>query len=540
VSWFNNILSIKEVQFNLSEIDFLSSATKAFVDGQTDLKNLLGENHPFYNIEEAIKGKSKFSAQHREILVEELSHYYKHQLQDSVVSEKVINNIFALKNSNTYTITTGQQLHPCLGPALVLYKIIDIIVASDLYNKSHPDCLFVPVFWMASEDHDYDEVKTFKIFNKEFTWQTNQSGALGRYHTKDFALFFDELMNKVNFNQQALSLVSQLKEFYLSSSSLSQATAKLVNHLFGAKGLVIIEADNKNYKSLFKEVMIEDIKKNSTNFAFQNFSDKLKNQNLSLQLNSRTINFFYLTENDRKRIVFEDNKYKVLESDIEFSETEIIDLINNFPEKFSPNAVLRPLYEEAILPNICYIGGNAEINYWLQLKEVFETHQISPPLLKLRSSYWIINSSQEKWLNEHNIQPIDLLKCQNKQDRYKLINIPSSEYLVFLNQFTELKSKILDYTSKVKINELHSISEKSKEFEKLLKRLNTVFDEKSLLEYDSVISKLDKIFFQLFDLNNIQERHQTLLELFINYDSICDLFIKNHSLFEKNAQIATF
>ncbi|MDP2175197.1 MAG: bacillithiol biosynthesis cysteine-adding enzyme BshC [Bacteroidota bacterium] len=525
------------MQFNLSEIDFLSSATKAFVDGQTELKNLIGEQHPFYNIDEAINGKSDFSVQHRQILVDELLHFYKNQLQDSVISEKVINNISALKNKNTYTITTGQQLHPCLGPALVLYKIIDVIVAAEIFNKKYPDCLFVPIFWMASEDHDYDEVKTIKIYNKEFTWQTNQSGALGRYHTKDFALFFDELISKVNFNEQALVLVSQIKDCYLSSSNLSQATAKIVNHLFGEKGLVVLEADNKNFKSLFTKVMIDDITQNNTNHSFQNFSEKIKTQNLSLQLNSRAINFFYLTDKDRKRIVYEDKKYKVLETDIEYSETEILELINHFPEKFSPNAVLRPLYQETILPNVSYIGGNAEINYWLQLKEVFEAHHLNPPHLKLRSSYWIMNQTQSNWLKENKINPIELLKSIDKQDRYKLINLPESEYLTFLIQFSELKTQILDYTSKVKLNELHAISEKSKEFEKLLKKVNTAFEEKSIKENEFIINKLDKIYFQTFDLNNIQERHQTVLELYINCNAIVDFLSNIHAKFINNAQI---
>ena len=165
------------MEFKLSDIDILSSATKAFVTGDEKLKDLFGDSHPFYSLQAAMEGKKDFSSEKRLALSHQLKKQYAHLPDNKPENAKVLQNIELLTQANTFTVTTGQQLHLFLGPAFVLYKIIATIKASEQYKKLHPEFNFVPVYWLASEDHDFEEIKSTKIFQHQFDWETNQAGA---------------------------------------------------------------------------------------------------------------------------------------------------------------------------------------------------------------------------------------------------------------------------------------------------------------------------------------------------------------------------
>ena len=97
-------------------------------------------------------------------------------------------------------------------------------------------------------------------------------------------------------------------------------------------------------------------------------------------MDPREINLFYLKDNQRERIVFEDNLYKVLNTEINWTKEDILNEVEKHPERFSPNVIMRPLYQEVILPNLCYIGGGGELAYWFQLKEFFRESRIPFPI----------------------------------------------------------------------------------------------------------------------------------------------------------------
>jgi bacillithiol synthase len=526
------------VQFNLSEIDFLSSATRAFVTNQEDLKNLFGEKHPFYDIEGAISGKLNFEVAKRKVLTKELNDQYNNIGVDSNHPIRAV--IKSLDSANTFTVTTGQQLHPCLGPVFVFYKIMDVINISEDLKVKYPQYNFVPVFWMASEDHDYEEIKKINIFNHEFIWDTNQSGAVGSYKNQNFELFFNQILSQVNLNEYNIQKIKEIQSIYESSETFAVATARLVHQFFGDKGLIVIDADSKEFKRLFQKEMIKDIIQKENEKAFNDFSKKIESKKFSLQLSVRPINFFYLDKGIRNRIELMDKKYVVKDTNIDFSEDELLNLIENNPEKLSPNAALRPLYQESILPNILYVGGNAEVNYWLQLKEVFVINRISPPKLNLRSSYWIINKSVQKWLDDNQIKSVDMLKNQDMRERHQLLHESESLYPMFLKEFETFKQKITDYSSQHQLHEFHQLVDKSKELEKVIKKLDSQFHKQQNELNISKVEKLDKIHYQYFNLSKNQERSISFLEFLINTQFSLNNFPKKSTILGNKGSVILF
>jgi len=141
-------------------------------------------------------------------------------------------------------------------------------------------------------------------------------------------------------------------------------------------------------------------------------SKKLNELGYKVQVNPREINLFYLKENLRERIVKDEESYIVHETNIRFTEEEILIELENHPERFSPNVIMRPLYEEVVLPNLCYIGGGGELAYWFQLKSYFRKEEITFPILLLRNSALLMSKKQSEKAERLNLSLTDMFLKQ--------------------------------------------------------------------------------------------------------------------------------
>lgn len=371
-----------------------------YVDQKNSLKPFFGRFPALENFKPQIEEKSKsFPQENRNVLVKVLQSQYAHLKISDAVSE----NIQKLGDKNTFTITTGHQLNIFTGPLYFIYKIVTIINACKQLKVAYPAYNFVPVYWMASEDHDYDEIKYFRLYGKKYVWETDQKGAVGRFNTQGFDRILNELPGDVTV----------FKDAYLKNQKLSDAVRAYVNTLFDNEGLVVIDADNRELKSLFKKVIYDDVINCTTLPLVDQDNKKLEGLGYTTQIFCRDINFFYLDDQVRERIEKENGNYKVLGTKLHFSESEMKKTIEDHPEKFSPNVILRPLYQEVILPNIAYTGGPAEVIYWLQLKSVFEKHNTPFPILLPRNFAMVIDHPLERKFQKLGLSYEELFEDKN-------------------------------------------------------------------------------------------------------------------------------
>lgn len=372
--------------------------TKAFSSFFLDYIQQKETLKPFYhrfpapeNFREQIAEKAKsFPKAHRDVLVSVLQKQY----EGVNVSDAVSNNIEMLKKPDTFAVTTGHQLNIFTGPLYFIYKIITVINACRKLKSDYPEFNFVPVYWMASEDHDYDEIRYFRLYGKKYIWETDQKGAVGRFNTKDLQKLLAEIPGDI----------SVFEEAYTKNKTLAGAARHYVNGLFGAQGLVTIDADNRDLKALFKPVMESDIFNHSTVELVTATNKQLAELGYKTQVFCRDINFFYLDDGLRSRIEKHHDRYRVVDTDIEFSEAELRSVIESSPEKLSPNVILRPLYQEWILPNLAYVGGPAESVYWLQLRKVFDHYKIPFPMLMPRNFALVVNHTIQRKLEKTGLQ----------------------------------------------------------------------------------------------------------------------------------------
>lgn len=383
------------------------SETKAFSPFFIDYIQQKNTLKPFYhrfpllqNFAAQIHEKSNaFPQKHREVLVATLKKQYQHLK----TSEPATQNIEALADSQTFTVTTGHQLNIFTGPLYFIFKIVTVINACKQLKEKYPEYNFVPIYWMASEDHDYDEIKYFHLYKKKYIWETTQKGAVGRFATQGF----DKLLKDIPGD------TTIFKEAYLKNKKLSDAVRHYANALFGNEGLVVLDPDDHDLKELLKPVIEEDVFRQTTVKLVDKTNKGLEALGYKTQIFCRDINFFYLDDNIRSRIDKRDDRYTVLETALAFPETALRDLMVKAPEKFSPNVILRPLYQEMILPNLAYVGGPAEVIYWLQLKNVFDHFKTPFPMLMPRNFGMVVDHTLKRKLDKTGLDLIHLFEDKN-------------------------------------------------------------------------------------------------------------------------------
>lgn len=343
--------------------------------------------------------QTTFKSESRIVLHEVLRDQYK----DLTLSSSVDKNIDALKETNTFTVTTGHQLNIFTGPLYFIYKIVSVINACKQLRKAYPTYNFVPVYWMASEDHDFEEISYFKLYGKKHTWTTEQKGGVGRFNPKTLEGVLKSLPGDVSLFSTA----------YLKHQTLSEAVRYYVNELFGNEGLVVVDADNRKLKAQFTEVITDDLFKHTAKNSVEATNTSLNAQGYDTQVYARDINFFYLDDNLRSRIEETNDGFSVVDTDLSFTKDQVKSMIKNEPEKFSPNVILRPLYQETILPNLAYFGGPAEVIYWLQLKSVFDHFNTPFPILMPRNFGLVLDGPMGRKFEKTGISIQELFEDKN-------------------------------------------------------------------------------------------------------------------------------
>ncbi len=329
----------------------------------------------------ALKHRS-FPDSHRQQLVAVLKEQYEGLEQSPLLQE----NIDLLGKKNTFTVTTGHQLNIFTGPLFFLYKIITTINICRELSRQHPDYHFVPVYWMGSEDHDLEEINHIFIDGQKYEWHTGQTGAVGRMQPAGLAELAAELPGRT----------AVFTEAYSKMPTLAAATRYYVNALLGDTGLVVLDPDHRQLKRQFWPVVQQELTGQVAYKEVEKQNKQLHDAGYKPHLNPREINLFYLDEGLRERIDKQGEFYVVNNTSLRFSEQEILALARQEPEKFSPNVILRPVYQETILPNLGYVGGPSELSYWLQFKKVFAALQVDFPVLMPRNFCLYLNKNAQR------------------------------------------------------------------------------------------------------------------------------------------------
>lgn len=341
----------------------------------------------------AIEGRKKHPI-NRALLFDVLTKQYSNLTQEKAVHEQLA----LLKKDSTFVVTTAHQPNLFTGPLYFFYKIIHAIQLAASLKSRFPEYDFVPVYYMGSEDADLDEVGAFNLDHKKCQWVTKQTGAIGRMQVDDALLsLLKQLENYWSILPQGQKALEILKEAYQKGKTISEATLSFVHAFFGSKGLLVLQPDDAALKAAFIPVMEKELLTGFSHDAIQPTIAALS-KDYHVQSEGRTINLFYLKDSIRGRIEKQGETYIVVDTALKFSQKEIIAQLHQYPERFSPNVILRGVYQETILPGVVFVGGGGELAYWMELKNVFQQVGVHYPLLQLRNSFLLMRQKQaEQW-----------------------------------------------------------------------------------------------------------------------------------------------
>lgn len=501
-------MALKKHKVSFQESNQFSSLFIDYINGNPKLNNFYELKPSVHSFKEILKANTFVN---RKLLVDTINKQYKSSNLNAP-------NCDILLDEKTFTVCTGHQLCLFTGPLYFIYKIISTINLSEKLKKEYPEYNFVPVYWMATEDHDFEEISSVHLFGKTVKWENNKaSGAVGNLETQSLELVIEELKTILGDSENAKELIQLFADAYLKQNNLADATRYLVYELFKEYNLIIIDANDTNLKREFSNFILDDIL-NNTNFTrVENSIKELNKLGYNSQVSPREINCFYLYENKRERIEKKDNSYSVLNTDIKFTAEEIKSELKNHPEKFSPNVVLRPLYQQYILPNIAYVGGPGEIAYWLEYKAMFNHHKINYPILIPRNFALLTDEKTNQQIEKLGFNINDFFKNIDELNKTFALNNGSSA-LSLDNEEKEIKKAFKTIIEKAISIDTTLKATTEAELQKTLNSLKNIeskFLRAEKQKQETSINQIKKIKNKFFPDGNPQERYENFSSFYL-------------------------
>ncbi len=493
--------------FDYQDIEQFSKRDKDFVSSESLIQGLLPYSSNKEGIGKSILERQKYPVD-RVLLTEVLRDQYK----DFKTISSVDQNIELLSQENTFSVTTAHQPVIFLGPMYVIYKALSAVKLAEELKSEYPKFDFVPFFIVGGEDHDFEEISVIRIFQKEFKWNFESHGqSVGNISPQHMNTLFEELEDLFARDPKGKSLLDLMIKAYKSRSTLVYATQEILHLLMGQYGLVSIDMSDPRLKRSFIPSIKKEILQETSKPLVEKEQGRIQNMGFKVQAHARDINFFYQSEVGRKRIVREEDHYKILDTDLNFSKDEFEAIIESYPERFSPNVIMRPVYQSSILPDILYVGGGGELAYWAERVAQFEAFDVHFPALIRRSSITLINqNSLNKW-EKLNFEAQDLIK--NEKDLVKIFIDQEVSFDLeherrqLADQFEEISNKIkpLDASLMGKVAALQKSLEK--DVSTLEKKVMASLKQKN----QNTINKIQKIKQTVHSDKGLQERRDNVL-----------------------------
>jgi len=454
--------------------------------------------------------------------------------------KNVFNQIEYLKEHDTLTVVTGQQVTICGGPLYTIYKTASAIVYARQLSKLSGRRV-VPVFWLADEDHDIDEVSTLTTLNSNGLSEN-------RYHHKnyshspppagtiklgdEFERFKEELKSSLDETDFSESVWELFNECYQKENTFAQGFGRLLLSLFGSHGLVLAGSYDDSVKQYSRELFAASVKlREKANHELDESTYRLIENGYHGQVQVQPSNLFYVDEEQgRQKIQYVDGRWIIPGKS--WSDSELLDEIDTFSERFSPNVFLRPLLQDRLLPVVAYVGGPGEIAYYAQMKRFYGVFGQKMPVIVPRFSGTIIEASIDRIMDD---LPFSWTEYNQRIEDLETEYVKKTESVDIEKLFTIWRSHIeeLSRAKKSEISEIDPTLEgtvgkaKATYFSELDKLKGKVY--RSVKKQDQIqIDRINRIKNNLFPNNNLQEREISSLHYMNKYGlSVWDRLIES-------------
>jgi bacillithiol biosynthesis cysteine-adding enzyme BshC len=433
---------------------------------------------------------------------------------------QVIQNIESLSHPETYAVITGQQPGVFSGPLYTVYKAISVVVLCErLSDRKHS---FVPIFWNASEDHDFSEVDHIAMFrqNEPFEiYYNDESKGVAFSHIRVDKPQLKKMLTTIEVvspnSEFKRLLLKELDEIIQSSSTIGDLFSRFMINILGGRGLVLIEPHH--LRDLLTPVFERLIRKPTECTRILNEAgSKLNELDYSPKIHktSDLCNFFILDEKGKRQRVTYDGRFRVCNET--FSERELFRLLEEAPHRFSANAVTRPITQDFLFPTFAYVAGPNEIAYLAQLKGIYDFFALEMPVIFPRFGATIVENKVSKVLAKYKTEIPELRYPEKLLKR--LVKEKIDE--VFDSLRNEIQRSMAEMIRKVESIDKTLLRPSSLAKNRILKTIEILEDKitTKLKEQDMVTrQQIIKAHNNLFPYGDLQERRINILEYMIKF-----------------------
>jgi bacillithiol synthase len=350
-------------------------------------------------------------------------------------SDAVKESIKRFRQDNSVVVIGGQQAGILTGPLYSIHKVISIIKLAE-QKESELGVPVIPVFWIAGEDHDYQEVNHVfvPVENKVDKWIYPEK-VLNKKMVSDIVLnkeiclsWVQNLIENFGETEHTNLLLEFAKEQVKKSDTFVDFFANIVMEFFKDYGLLIVDSGDRRFREIQKEFLsMQILHHDSITSSLLEQQQQIGNKgySLAIEANERAANLFYYDNKTNERILLEvdseTNRFVGKSGSISFSKDELLELVNTDPRKLSNNVVTRPLMQEWLFPTLAFIAGPGEIAYWAELKLVFEHFKIKMPPIVPRLNITMLDRSIETDLNDLHLNIEHILAEGTRNEREKFL-----------------------------------------------------------------------------------------------------------------------
>ena len=319
-------------------------------------------------------------------------------------------HIETLRDPESVAIVTGQQVGLFTGPLYTIYKTITTLQLTEEWaaQTGRP---VVPVFWVEGEDHDFEEIATAHVLHRNevvpLSYEPeveDNPGAVGRLALTD-AIHegldrLDEVLPPSDFKP---GIMERVRAAYRPGTRIEVAFAQLMRSLFEDEGLVFVNPDDARLKALSRPLFRRELEEPTVPSArIDATTQALRDQGYHAQVTARPTNLFWLADEARRLIdLSDDDTFRFRGTDRTFSRADLLARLDDDPERFSPNVVLRPLMQDHLLPTAAYVAGPGEVSYFAQYRDVYDWAGLQMPLIHPRASVSLVEGKVQKVLDKY-------------------------------------------------------------------------------------------------------------------------------------------
>ncbi len=358
------------------------------------------------------------AVQSRSISREVLAEILYEQNQSYGCGPQTLGSIEKIVRDRACAVVTGQQVGLFSGPLYTIYKALTAVKLAECLQQRGLGS-FVPIFWLASDDHDLAEIDHVVLLDKNnHLAEVRCPGpspelkipASNRFLPPEICGNLRQLEDLTLGTNFKAEIIEHLSEAYQPGRSYVDAFARWMARLFKSHGLILIDASHSRLKALGSDVFFREIAEGSPSTEQAIDTSRMLREagyDLQIQLHEGILNIFYV-ERERQTIQRDRDRFRIKDKATSFTKDELLTLAGEKTFLFSPNVLLRPIYQDAILPTVAYIGGPGEIAYYSQMKRVYERFGLSMPVIYPRKTVTIVEKKVGHVLRKYDLKIPDL------------------------------------------------------------------------------------------------------------------------------------